>query len=80
MNKKELIYNFIKELVLSSGRRDIIETKTHLFSTGILDSISGIKLIIFLEKSFGFKAEVINYEINKLDTIEEIYNYVGINK
>lgn len=54
-----------------------IDRSTSLFLSGILDSVAGLKLIMFLEKEYNFDAATIDFDINKLDSIELISQYTG---
>ena len=48
-----------------------------LFSTGTLDSVSAIDLVLFLETTFGIKINPIDISIDDLDTIDKISEFVG---
>ena len=48
-----------------------------LFSTGTLDSVSAIDLVLFLETTFNIKINPIDISIDDLDTINKISEFVG---
>ena len=57
MNKKELIIAYLlEELQLDISKEDL-KGDTPLLSTGVLDSISALQLVDFLEKTFNFEFE-----------------------
>ena len=66
------VKTFILERFLPGEDPQNLTTETPLLSGGVLDSISTIELISFLEKHFGVKVEA--YEIGEehLDTLTRI--------
>jgi acyl carrier protein len=61
----------LRELLTGEDRRELTE-RTPLITGGILDSISTLKLVIFLEGHFGITIEAHEACIDHLDTIEQI--------
>jgi acyl carrier protein len=60
----------------SSTVKDLTDT-TPLISGGIMDSISTMQLISFLEKEFNFEFEAHEVDRDNLDTVEIIANFVS---
>ena len=51
---------------------DELTEATHLISGGILDSISTLKLVVFLEDEFGITVEAHEAGIENLNTVGQI--------
>jgi acyl carrier protein len=54
--------------------------RTPLISGGILDSISTLKRIAFLEEHFGIRIEAYEAHVEHLDTIEQLSALVAAKK
>lgn len=66
----ELLYQFL-EKNYSLDRADLSPT-TELFTSGLLDSMSMLNLIDFLEKESGKNFETSDLILDNLNTIEKI--------
>ena len=50
-----------------------INKDTKLFSSGLLDSLAFVELVLFVEKEFRVKlADIMNVNMDSLDSIEQI--------
>ena len=50
-----------------------IKNDTKLFSSGLLDSLAFVELVLFVEKEFRVKlADIVNVNMDSLDSIEQI--------
>lgn len=54
--------------------------KTPLITGGILDSISTLKLVVFLEERFGVTVEAHEAGVDNLDTVGEIARLIARKK
>ena len=71
---KETVKTFILESFVNEGETGPIEDETPLLSSGIIDSISALQLVEFLENKFDFQFqphEVEQDNLNSLNLIEE---------
>lgn len=51
---------------------------TKLFSSGLLDSLAFVELVLFVEKEFHLKlAAVTDVNMDSLDSIEDIIGHIG---
>jgi acyl carrier protein len=50
---------------------------TPLFSTGLLDSMTMVELIAFIEKSAGITVAALDVNLNNLDSIARIVAYTA---
>jgi acyl carrier protein len=68
----ESIHGFVlREFLPGEDPRELTD-RTPLITGGILDSISTLKLVTFLEDHFGITIEAHEAGVEHLDTIEEI--------
>ena len=74
---KELILEYVKkELVKGTD----IDEKTPLISSSMIDSISTLQLVDFLEKNFSI--EFLPHEVDRdnLDTVEKMISFLSSKK
>ena len=67
------LVNFLKEKVRSKE----LNEKTPLFSTGNLDSVSQLDLIMFIETESMITVDQFDVTLDNFDSIENILNYVS---
>ena len=69
---EQTVKAYLMEEHLPGEDPDELEVDTPLISGGILDSISTLKLVSFLEEKFGIEVAAHEASIDRLDTIELI--------
>ncbi|HBY94951.1 MAG TPA: acyl carrier protein [Chloroflexi bacterium] len=57
MNTSTLIERFVIEELMLGGRKGKIDPDESLIRSGILDSLSLLRLIVYLEEQFGLTVE-----------------------
>ena len=72
-----LIHNFILHEFLPGESPDELKNDTRLITGGILDSISTLKLVTFLEDHFGIRIEAYEAGVEHLDSIRSIAELVA---
>ncbi len=72
---KNDIKAFISERFLNNAAADLNDN-TPLISGGLIDSISTMQLITFLEKKYHFEFQAHEVDRDNLDSIEIIANFV----
>jgi acyl carrier protein len=73
---ERLIHNFILREFLPGEDPHELQDQTRLITGGILDSISTLKLVTFLEDHFGIRIEAYEAGVEHLDTIHSIAELV----
>jgi acyl carrier protein len=68
----EAIHGFVLREFLPGEDPDELTDRTPLITGGILDSISTLKLVTFLEDHFGITIEAHEAGVEHLDTIADI--------
>lgn len=58
------------------GETEKINTDTPLLSSGIIDSISALELVEFLESTFNFEFQAHEVDQENLDTVDRIEAFV----
>jgi acyl carrier protein len=69
---KAAVRSYILSTFLPGENPDDLENDTPLISGGILDSISTVKLVAFLEDEFGVRFEAYEMNADYLDTVDMI--------
>ena len=77
---ERLIHNFILREFLPGEDPSELQDQTRLITGGILDSISTLKLVTFLEDHFGIRIEAYEAGVEHLDTIHHIALLVAAKK
>jgi acyl carrier protein len=70
------IKNFVLSEFLAGEDPDQLTDTTPLISNGILDSIATLRLVAFLEQTFGIEMSAHETDAEHLDTIELIARLV----
>jgi len=75
-----LVHQFILREFLPGEDPSELTDQTPLITGGILDSISTLKLVTFLEGHFGIMVEAYEAGVDHLDTIDQIAALVAEKK
>ena len=75
-NIKEQVKNFILEEFVNEAESGPVTDSTPLLSSGIIDSISALQLVEFLEKTFGFEFQAHEVDQDNLDSLTRIEEFV----
>ena len=77
MDKQQIILNYlIKDLMLENTKSQIKKDED-LITAGLLDSLSIMRLVLFLEKQFGIQVrdtEVVHQNFKSIETIGTYVN------
>ena len=68
----KVVHQFILQEFLPGEDPDELTSSTPLITGGILDSISTLKLVVFLEERFGISIEAYEAGVEHLDSISQI--------
>lgn len=72
----QVVHHFIlKEFIPGEDPHELTD-RTPLITGGILDSISTLKLVVFLEEHFGITVEAYEAGVDHLDSIRQISDLV----
>lgn len=74
------VHDFILREFLPGESPSELTTDTQLITGGILDSISTLKLVTFLEDRFGITVEAWEAAVDNLDSIQRIVALVDAKK
>lgn len=69
----------MEELLTFLGRyfdTELVNKSTDLFSTGLVNSLFSMQLLMFLEKTYGITVENEDINIENFHTIEAILKYI----
>lgn len=73
---KEVVRGYLLQNLFDSGSGDELTDSTPLISGGILDSISTLQLVSFLEEKFKIEFRPNEVDQDNLNTISRIANFV----
>jgi len=69
----EELVTLVEEILNKKGRQVKMTPETSLFTSGLLDSVSSIELIIALKKRFGVDLYVDGFEMADIDSVKKIH-------
>lgn len=73
---KANVKDYILKEFLPGENPEELEDATQLISGGILDSLSTLKLVQFLEEKYGIEIEAHEADVDNLNTIDNIAELV----
>jgi len=76
----KVVHEFILREFLPGEHPDELSDRTPLISGGILDSITTLKMVTFLEDEFGITIEAYEAGVDNLDSIDQIAALVAKKK
>ncbi len=76
----KVVHDFILREFLPGEDPDELSDHTPLISGGILDSITTLKMVTFLEDRFGITIEAYEAGVDNLDSIDQIAALVAKKK
>jgi acyl carrier protein len=76
----KVVHHFILKEFLPGEDAEELTLRTPLITGGILDSISTLKLVVFLEEHFGISIEAYEAGVEHLDSIGQIASLVASKK
>jgi acyl carrier protein len=71
------VHDYILKEFLPGEEPSELKPETPLITGGILDSISTLKLVVFLEERFGVTVEAHEAGVDHLDSIREIAQMIS---
>ena len=71
-NIQSVVKDFILESFLQGADADELGHDTPLMSSGILESLASVRLVAFLEESYGIRIAPHEVSVDYLDTLESI--------
>jgi acyl carrier protein len=77
---RAVVQNFILREFLPGEDPAELTEGTPLITGGILDSISTLKLVVFLEEHFGITVEAYEAGVEHLDTVRQIADLIAQKK
>ena len=66
------IHQAIADLLKERGQDSAIGPQDALFTSGRLDSLAAVEVVMLLEREFGIDLADADFDISRLDTVAEI--------
>ena len=79
-NTRKIVRQYILHNFLPGENSANLKDDTELKESGILDSISTLKLVTYLEEHFKIEVEISDLEADTLSTISKIEGLVNLKK
>ncbi|HEX2959579.1 MAG TPA: acyl carrier protein [Chitinispirillaceae bacterium] len=74
------VREFIKETFLKKRDSFTLSDDVSLIESGIIDSLGILKVIVFIEKEFGFKAHEQDLIPDNFDNVKAIASFIDLNR
>jgi acyl carrier protein len=72
MQEKAEMREFVQRLLTSYEDKDPLQDGDPLLSSGRLQSIDAVEIVMFLEKNFGVDFATIGFDRDRIDSIDAI--------
>ena len=72
MAQTELIRQMFRDLLTRNGDLDPFADDDRLFSTGRLQSIDGVEMVVFLEEKFGLDFARLGFDPESIDSVSAV--------
>jgi len=79
-NMKTLIMNYIQSEYLDEEDIESFDSNTPLVSSGLIDSISVLQVVDFLEEQFEFEFEPHEVDQVNLNSVEQMISFIQTKK
>ena len=76
MEEQDKIAEYVRGLVADKGIVDDVSGDQALVTSGLLDSMDVLTIVLFLEENFAIDLDVVDFDPEKFDTIDGIYSMV----
>jgi acyl carrier protein len=76
---KNTLRAFLKTTLAEKGDKNDVRDDESLFVSGRLDSLSLTKLVVFLEEQFGIDFGSVAFDVELVDSVNEIESFVQDN-
>ncbi|MCC6179369.1 MAG: acyl carrier protein [Chloroflexi bacterium] len=73
---RRAVREYILEAFLPGERPDELTDTTPLVTGGILDSLASLRLVAFLEETYGIEVQAHEANVDNLDSVADIANLV----
>ena len=77
---KELVRSFLIREFFRSEDHDSLSAEQPLVTSGLLDSVATLKLVLFLEEQFGIMIDTADIADGQLDTLNSIESLVQLKR
>jgi len=74
---KEAVRTYLQREFFRGEAADALGEELPLVTSGLLDSVATLKLVLFLEEKFGILIETADIADGQLDTLNSIEAFVG---
>jgi acyl carrier protein len=72
MDHREVIRNYLKELLLQKGDKQPFADDASLLLSGRLASVDAVEIVVFLEEKFGVNFSDIGFDQTLIDSVDAI--------
>lgn len=72
MNVRSKMRDYVVQRLLMRGDQSPVEDNDLLFTSGRLDSLDAVEIIMSLEMDYGINFSQINFDLTQLDSIDAI--------
>jgi acyl carrier protein len=77
---KNIILNYLQERLLEMGQPSTLLEDESLFLSGKMDSLSAVYFLLFLEEQFPRQMSNFEFDIEKIDSVVAVLDFLVIKK
>jgi acyl carrier protein len=79
MTQRIAVHEFVQQLLSKKGDTDDFSDNTLLISSGRLESVDALAVVLFLEEKYGVDFAECGFDQNDLDSIDSIVTFLATN-
>lgn len=77
INVRTQLRRYVSQRLALKGGGVLVDDESLLFSTGLLDSLDAVEMVIHLEDQFGIRFSDLNFDLTLLDSVEALCSLVN---
>jgi acyl carrier protein len=77
MDHREVIRNYLKELLLQKGDQQPFADNASLLLSGRLASVDAVEIVVFLEEKFGVNFSDVGFDQTLIDSVDAISSLIS---
>jgi acyl carrier protein len=77
MDDRQIVRTFVRSLAENAGHREDFADGDLLASTGVLQSVDLLEIVLFLEERYGVDFGIINLDRSEIESVDRILEFIA---
>ena len=80
MDDRQTVRTFVRSLVENAGHTEDFADGDLLASTGVLQSVDVLEVVLFLEERYGIDFGAINLDRSEIESVDRILGFIATHR